>query len=187
MMLECCDLDYVVKSIDRDRKEHKTPGFLQLNPAGAVPVLVNTDDVSGKPAVLAQSGAILLYLAELSGRFLPARGAGRWAVLQAFMQVMTDVNPTASIRFVLNKSVDANAETKAFVHRRLVNFLADCDRMLAENRYLAGEMSIADIALYPVYKVHEAVALETEGLVHLKRWAQTMGDDPVVARGMAVI
>lgn len=187
LMLECCGLDYVVKAIDRDRKEHKTPDFLRLNPAGAVPVLVNANDPSGNPIVLAQSGAILLYLAELSGRFLPAEGPGRWNVLQAFTQVMTDVNPTASVRFVLNKSVDANAETRDFIRRRLVNFLAHCDQMLTGSRYLAGEMSIADIALYPVYKAHQTVADEEEGLVHLKAWAKAMGDDPVVAKGMAVI
>jgi len=180
-------MEYVVKAVDRDRKEHKTPDFLRLNPAGAVPVIVNADDVSGSPVVLAQSGAILLYLAELSGRFLPADGAQRWSVLQAFMQVMTDVNPTASVRFILNKSVQANAETTELIHRRLVNFLTYCDQMLARNRYLAGDMSIADIALYPVYKTHEAVADGETGLSNLKAWAQAMGNDPVVAKGMAVI
>lgn len=187
LMLECCGVDYTVRVMDRDRKEHKTSDFLRLNPAGAVPVIVNADDVSGSPVVLAQSGAIMLYLAEMSGRFLPASGAQRWSVLQAFMQVMTDVNPTASVRFILNKSVQANAETTELIHRRLVNFLSYCDQMLARNRYLAGDMSIADIALYPVYKSHETVADETEGLVHLKKWAQAMGNDPVVAKGMAAI
>ncbi len=187
VMLECCELQYAVKAVDRDRKEHKTSSFLKMNPAGAVPVLVDSRDASGERVVLSQSGAILLYLAETSGRFMPSAGPARRRAQQAFMQVMTDVNPAASAYLLMNRLGQANQQTLDFFHGRLLTFLGHSDRMLADSPFLAGDMSIADIALFPVCDARRDVIDAADGLERLKAWMETMKDNAAVSRGMAAI
>ena len=171
--------------IDLAKGEARTPEFLKLNPAGQIPVIVDHDGPGGKPLTLAQSGAIILYCAEKSGKFLPKDPATRALALQWFMQTATDVAPVSGAIFQLEMVAPEKNEsiTKHF-HKRLINFFAVCDALLAGNQYLAGELSVADFQLYPNYVARKALIDGAGGLSNLHRWAAAMAARPGVAKGM---
>lgn len=183
VMLELTGLPYRHHRVDRSKGELRSADFLAMNPTGLVPVLIDDD---GGRQVVAQSGAILLYLAEKAGKFLPAKGPQRASALTWFMQVMTDVNPTSSLYFLSKKTFAANPETKEFLTQRLLKFIGDCDRVLAGSTYLAGELSIADIALYPVIQARQDLLAGRSEFPSLLRWQRALAELPGVAKGIEV-
>jgi GST-like protein len=185
VMLEAVGLPYEVHRIDRTKGEQRTPAFQAINPAAAVPVLLDPDGPGGSRTVVTQSGAILLYLAEKTGRFLPATHPGRIRVLQWFLQVMTDVNPASSLVLLMSKSVEANPEVRAFARTRLVKFLGDCEQALTRASYLAGELSIADLALYPIVASRRDFIADTFDTARLLRWCDDLDRRPELRRGLA--
>ncbi|MBI3452807.1 MAG: glutathione S-transferase N-terminal domain-containing protein [Rhodospirillales bacterium] len=184
VMLEECGLPYVVHRVDLVSGESKTPAFLTLNPMGVIPVIVDKDGPGGKPLTLAQSGAIALYLAEKTGKFLPADLARRAPVLQWFMHVMSDQQPTSSAIFYTSSLPDKPASAIAKFETRLTDFLRFVDKRLGEVEYLAGELSVADFALYPLAAGRQALIDKVGGLDNLKRWTKALAARPGVARGM---
>jgi GST-like protein len=187
VMLEEAGLAYRVHAIDRAAGETRSPALVALNPAAAVPVVVDSDGPGGRPLVLAQSGAILVYLAEKTGRFLPADPAARALAWQWFLQALTDVNAAASAFFLLSNVVpEKTPSTTEFFRARLVTFMEDCDRQLAGRDYLAGELTIADLALYPVIEFRRNLMAGNPRLANLARWAGAMGARPAVRRGLRV-
>ncbi|MCS6781349.1 MAG: glutathione S-transferase N-terminal domain-containing protein [Geminicoccaceae bacterium] len=188
IMLEATGLPYRAHKVDLASGEQRAAAFLRLNPAGQIPVIVDHGGPGGAPLAIAQSGAIMLYLAERSGRFLPSEGRKRAAVLEAFMQVLTDVAPASAALFYMSKATEPpHPEVMAFCKNRFLSMLAQVDRRLARHPWLAGEeISIADFALYPTVAARKAILEEAQGLSDLQRWAQTMAARPDVARGMAV-
>lgn len=180
-----CGLDYTPHKVDLAKGENRTPEFLKLNPAGQIPVIVDHAGPDSKPLTLAQSGAILLYCAEKSGRFLPKDPARRAVALQWLMQAATDVAPVSGAIFQLEMvAPEKNEAITGHFHKRLVNFFAVCDAQLAGREYLAGELSVADFQLYPNYFARKAVIDAAGGLANLHRWAATMAARPGVAKGM---
>jgi GST-like protein len=180
-----CGLDYTPHKIDLAKGENRTPDFLKLNPAGQIPVIVDHAGPDGKPLTLAQSGAIVLYCAEKSGKFLPKDPARRAVALQWLMQAATDVAPVSGAIFQLEMvAPEKNEAITRHFHNRLVNFFAVCDAQLAGREYLAGELSVADFQLYPNYFARKALIDAAGGLANLHRWAATMAARPGVAKGM---
>lgn len=188
LMLEATGLPYRLHWIDLASGVQRSPEFLKINPAGQIPVVIDHGGPGGKPLTVTQSGAILLYLAERSGRFLPSEPVHRAQVLEAFMQVMTDVAPASSALFYMSKATaEPNAEVMAYCRNRFLEMLVPIDRRLAGQPWLAGEeISIADLALYPTVAGRKAILDEAPGLSDLRRWAETMALRPDVARAMAV-
>ncbi len=188
IMLEATGLPYRVHGVDLASGAQRDPVFLRINPAGQIPVIVDHGAPGGQPLTVAQSGAILLYLAERSGRFVPAEPVARARVLEAFMQVMTDVAPASAALFYMAKATEPpHPEVMAFCKNRFVSLLTLVDRRLARHPWLAGEeISIADFALYPTVAARQAILDEAPGLSDLRRWMRTMALRPDVARGMAV-
>lgn len=188
VMLEATGLPYRAHKVDLASGAQRGPEFLKINPAGQIPVIVDHGGAGGHPLTVAQSGAIMLYLAERSGSFLPSDPVQRARVLEAFMQVMTDVAPASSALFYMAKATEpANPEVMAYCKTRFLSMLAPVDRRLARHPWVAGEeISIADFALYPTVAGRKAILDEAPGLSDLRRWAQTMALRPDVARGMAV-
>ena len=180
-----CGFDYTVHKIDLAKGETRTPEFLKLNPAGQIPVIVDHDGPGGKPLTLAQSGAIILYCAEKSGKFLPKDLATRAVAMQWFMLTATDLAPVSGAIFQLEMVAPEKNEsiTKHF-HKRLINFFTVCDTLLAGSPYLAGELSVADLQLYPNYVARKALIDGAGGLSNLHRWAAAMAARPGVAKGM---
>lgn len=176
------ELPHDLRLVDRAAGETRSEAFLAINPAGAVPVIIDHDVA---PALtLAQSGAILLHLAEKSGRYLPRDGRGRAEVLQWLMQVMTDVNAAASIGFMVRNGLvpDVGPDGQGFFRARLARFLAPCETRLASEPWLAGgACSIADIALYPVIVANWAPVAIAQDYPHLAAWARRFAADETVA------
>jgi GST-like protein len=183
--LDECGLAYRPNKIDLAKGEQRTPEFLKLNPAAQIPVIVDHDGPGGKPLTLAQSAAIILYCAEKSGKFLPKDAARRALVLQWMMQAATDVAPTSGAIFQLEMvAPEKNEAITGHFKKRLLNLLAVCDGQLAKHEYLAGEISVADLMLYPNYALRKPLIDAAGGYVNLHRWGAAMAARPGVQKGM---
>lgn len=186
MMLELCRLSYTRRVIDLTQHEHRRPEFLRLNPAGAIPTLVDHDGPGGKPFVLTQSGAICLYLANKAGCLLPDTEPHKSTALQWFMHAITDVGMLATSLFRAQSCGEAESATAKISRERLAAHLRLVDARLAASPYLAGDISIADIALYPILlsaAVEPTLSALTD-LHHLARWRASLAARPEIARGM---
>jgi GSH-dependent disulfide-bond oxidoreductase len=184
IMLEECGLAYRAHKVDLTKGEQRAPEFLRVNPTGAIPVIVDTDGPGGRSLTLPQSGAILLYLAEKTGRFMPADPARRAATLQWLMHAVTDCAAATSAIYTLSARVPEKSPANvAYFEERLLRFLGVADARLADREWLADELSIADFALYPIHAARKAL-VDGAGMTHLARWADTLAARPAVARAM---
>ena len=179
--LEEMGLAYAVHPIDLMAGEQKQPAFLAVSPNGRVPALV--DDAFA----IFESGAILVYLAEKTGLFMPADVPGRSQVMQWLMFQMGGVGPMMGqanffYRYFPEKipAVIARYQGEG---RRLFTVL---DRQLAQNEYLAGDYSIADMANWCWVRTAKWSGIDTEGLPHLQRWTAAIAARPAARRGIAV-
>jgi GST-like protein len=186
IMLEECGLAYTVHRVDLMGGEQRTPAFLGINPGGTIPAIVDRDGPGGAPLALAQSGAILLYLAMKTGRFFPVDPARRAEAFQWLMHALTDTAAASMTIFVLtNYAPEKSAANVAHFEERVAKFLRDADGRLADREFLAGnEVSIADFALYPLTVVRRSLIERAGDLAHLTRWAATLASRPALQRGM---
>jgi GST-like protein len=186
VMLEECGLPYVVHKVDLAKGDNKKPDFLKLNPQGAIPVLVEGE--GEKRQVLSQSGAILLHLAEKTGKFLPKDPAERATALQWFMMVQTDVAPASSAIFHNSMAVPEKSEANIkFFTDRFLGLLKTVDGRLKENKFVGGESpSIADFALITVVAARQDAIDKAPGLDAVKRWAREMKARPGIAKALEV-
>ncbi len=158
-----------------------------MNPAGAIPVIVDHEGPGGKSVTISQSGAIVLYLAEKTGKFLPKDPVRRAHAYEWFMQAATDVAPTSSTIFYVSTAVPEKTPTT--IQHFEARFLAMCgivDQRLIGRDFLADEISIADLALAPVVAARKDMIDKQPGLSNLKRWATAMLARPGVSRGLKV-
>jgi GST-like protein len=184
--LEECGLPYQLHRLDLMKGDQRMPAFLAINPAAMIPAIVDSDGPGGRPLVLTQSGAIVLYAAEKSGRFLPADPATRLIAMQWLLQAAADISATSGTIFRLEVSApEKSAANIEYFRQRLLTFFADCDRQLADREYLAGGVSVADLMLYPNYAARRALIESAGGFTHLHRWAGAMAARPGVQRGMS--
>ena len=186
--LEECGLAYTFHPIDLTKGEQKAPGFLAMNPNGAIPVIVDRDGPGGKPLTLYQSTAILLYAAEKSGKFLPKDPAARAATMQALMGASTDVTPMFGAVNLVARAKEPHAPTVQLFKERLRAMFQVWDGLLAKSTYAAGdEVTVADLSLYAGYwRTKGALPEIVEGLPHLGRWAEAMAARPAIQRAVKV-
>ena len=183
--LEECGLPYRLHRLDLARGDQRTPDFLAINPAGLMPAIVDSEGPGGKPMVLTQSGAIVLYAAEKSGSFLPKDPAARHHAMQWLFQAAADISGTSGTIFRLEVTApEKNPVIADYFKQRLLTFFTDCDRQLADREYLVGELSVADLMLYPNYAARKPLIDAAPGFANLHRWAATLAARPGVARGM---
>ena len=182
--LEEFGLDYDVHHIHMDKQEQKEPWYLELNPNGRIPTIVDHDN--GDFAVF-ESGAILIYLAEKTGKLLPTDVQGRSRIIQWLMFQMGGVGPMfGQVHHFLRaapEQVPYAIERYTKEKDRLYGVL---NKRLGEAAYLAGEYSIADIATYPWVSRHEWHRTDLADFPNVKRWYEIIGARPAVQRGMAV-
>ena len=185
IVLEECGLPYRVHRYSLMEGEHRTPAFAALNPAGMVPVIVDDDGPGGVPVTLTQSGAIVVYLAEKSRRFVPRDEMMRTRVLEWMAFTTTDI-VGASTGIFVNTAIlpDRSPANAAFYEERLMRYLRVADARLAGREWLADELSIADFSLYPVVVVRASMIEHADGMTHLKRWRDRLAARPAVDRGM---
>ena len=180
--LEELELPYEMRVLDLGKGEQKEPWFLQINPNGRIPAIVDRDE--GDFPVF-ESGAIMIYLAEKTGRLLPTDAKGRSRVLQWLMFQMGGVGPMMGQANVFTRYFPEQLPSVIDRYRREGRRLFEVlDRHLADNEWLAGDYSIADIANYSWVHTHEWPGIEVEGLDHLQRWMAAIAERPAVQRGL---
>ncbi len=182
--LEEMGLAYEVHPVPIRTGMQKTPAFLAINPNGRIPAIV--DRAEGDFAVF-ESGAILIYLAEKCGQFLPTERKARSVVLQWLMWQMGGLGPMHGQANVFNRyfpeKIPSVIKRYQDETRRLFGVM---DRRLAEEPYLAGEYSIADMACWPWVMQHDWAGVPIDDLPHLQRWLEDLGARPAVQRGAAI-
>lgn len=182
--LEEMKLPYEIKLVNMKEREQKELWFLKINPNGRLPAIV---DRANDDFAVFESGAILIYLAEKSGEFLPSDNHDRSVVLQWLMWQMGGLGPMQGqanvfYRYFPEKlpSVISRYQNET---KRLYQVMDDC---LAKNEYLAGDYSIADMACYPWVAQHEWSGIALEDFPNLSQWFESLGKRPAVALGMTI-
>ena len=187
LMLEECGLPYRVHKVDIGKGEQFRPEFLAINPNNRIPAIVDADGPEGKPLPLFESGAILVYLAGKTGRFLPESTTGKYVALQWLMFQMGGVGPMfgQAHHFLRAAPEQVPYGIKRYTDetRRLYGVL---EKRLGEAPFLAGEYSIADMATFPWVARHEWHKVALGDFPNVKRWYDTLALRPAVVRGMAV-
>ena len=182
--LEELEVPYVVHPVSLRKNEQKSAWFLAINPNGRIPAIVDTDEDS---FAVFESGAILIYLAEKTGRLLPSDVKGRSRVLQWLMFQMGGIGPMmgqANVFFrYFPEKIQPAIDRYQKESRRLFEVL---NTRLADNEYLAGDYSIADIANWCWVRTHRWSGLEIDDLPHLSRWRDQIAARPAAQKGVTV-
>jgi len=187
IMLEECGLPYRVAPVNIGKGDQFKPEFLAISPNNRMPAIVDSDGPGGQPIALFESGAILLYLAEKTGRFLSKDPRKRYDAIQWLMFQMGGVGPMFGqaghfTRYAPEK-IPYAIERYTNESRRLCGVL---DKQLATHAFVASEYSIADMAIFPwVHAIQER--LDLAEMPHLVRWLAALRARPAVQRGLDVM
>lgn len=186
--LEELGLPYTVHPINITQDEQFDPAFLKISPNNKIPAIVDPEGPGGKPLALFESGAILLYLAEKTGRLMPSEPRAHWTAMQWLMWQMGGFGPMLGqahhfLRFA-KEDVPYAKQRYAGETRRLYGVL---DKRLGEAEWLAGaDYSMADIATFPWAGRHEWQQIDLADFPNVKRWFDAMAARPAVQRGRVV-
>jgi GSH-dependent disulfide-bond oxidoreductase len=186
IMLEEVGLPYEVHPINLQKGDQFTPEYLAINPNNKIPSIIDTEGRGGQPLTLFESGAILMYLAEKTGKLWPQDVRKRYEVIQWLMFQMGGVGPMfgqANFFFRLSEKVPYAIER---YHKEALRLYKVLDQQLGKKEYLAAEYTIADIATYPWVWRHEMHHVKLEDFPNVKRWYDAISARPAVQRGMAV-
>jgi len=189
IMLEETGLPYRVHPVDIGAGDQFKPEFLKISPNNKMPAMIDSDGPGGKPMSMFESGAMLLYLASKTGKFLPEEIRDRWSTLQWLMFQMGGVGPMLGqahhflgyapekIPYAMNRySKEAN---------RLYGVM---DRRLAESKFIAcGEYTIADMAIMPWLRYPDRQGVDIGDYPHVKKWFDGIAARPAVQRGLQVL
>jgi GST-like protein len=187
-MLEECGLSYSIRPVDIGKGEQFAPAFLKISPNHRIPAIVDQDGPDGRALPLFESGAILFYLAEKTGRFLPERGDQRYATMQWLMFQMSGVGPIFGQAFHFRndapEKIDYAINRFTNEARRLYDVM---DRQLGETEYLAGDTyTIADIATWPWAHSIAKQGHDPKNYPNVVRWFETIRGRAAVQRGVKI-
>ena len=187
IFLEETGTPYRIVPVNIGRGEQFAPDFLAISPNNRMPAIVDPDGPDGRPISIFESGAILIYLGDKTGRFLPREPRARYDVLQWLMFQMGGVGPMFGqaghfLRYAPEK-IPYAVDRYTNESKRLSRVL---DQRLADREFVAGEYSIADMAIFPwVHAAEQIVGLDA--FPHLARWVATLRSRPAVERGLVVM
>lgn len=189
IFLEEAGLPYDLRVIDIGRGDQFAPEFLAISPNNKIPAIVDTDGPDGGPYSLFESGAILLYLAEKTGRFLPEDPAARFKVVQWLMFQMGGVGP------MFGQANHFRRYAKEKIPYAIERYTKECgrlyrvmDKQLSANRYLAGdEVTVADMAAFPWARSFDWRDQDPDEVPYVKRWVEEMEARPAVARALDIL
>jgi GST-like protein len=189
IMLEECRLPYRVHAVNIGAGDQFKPEFLQISPNNKIPALVDSEGPDGKPISLFESGAILLYLASKTGRFLPQDLRLRWQTLEWLMFQMGGVGPMLGqahhFRIYAPEKLPYAIERYTNEAKRLYGVM---NRRLAKSKYLAcDEYTIADIAVFPWLRSWKNQGIDWDDYPHLRGWFDEIAARPAVQRGVQVL
>jgi GST-like protein len=188
VMLEEVGLPYEEHAINISKGEQFQPDFLKISPNNRIPAIVDPDGPDGKPISVFETGAILVYLGEKTGKFIPSDAGKRIAMFEWLMWQMGGFGPMlgqAHHFLGLDTEVPYGSERYVKESHRLYGVM---DRRLADNEYLVGdEYTIADIATYPWAHRHPRHKVDLGEFQNVKRWYDAIGARPAVQKGMPTL
>ncbi|WOF74198.1 glutathione S-transferase N-terminal domain-containing protein [Parvibaculaceae bacterium PLY_AMNH_Bact1] len=191
VMLEECGLEYTTHAVNLQNEEQFKPEFLAIAPNNKIPAIVD-HDVPGGPVSVFESGAILVHLAEKSGKFLPSDGADRAKTLEWLFWQMGGIGP------IMGQAGHFTTQAPEQVPYAIDRFISESARLikvldtqLGKTEFMAGDYSIADMATYPwVILGFELIKSAKPDVIgegaNVARWIKTIGERPAVIKGMAV-
>ena len=184
IMLEECGLEYNLHPVNIGQDDQFTPEFVAINPNSKIPAIIDTDGPGGAPYTVFESGAILMYLAEKTGKFMPTETAERYDVIQWLMFQMGGVGP------IFGQVHHFKRAAKEEVPYAINRYYTECRRLygvlngrLQDREYLAGDLSIADFATLPWVFRHTWQEVDLEDFPNVQRWYETLMARPALARG----
>jgi GST-like protein len=187
IMLEEIRLPYEVHPVNLSKDEQFKAEFLALNPNNKIPAIIDREGPGGKPYRLFESGAILMYLAEKTGKLMPKETAARYQVIQWLMFQMGGVGPMfGQAHYFFRHSPENEPFGRERFAKEVARLYRVMDRRLGESAFLAGDYSIADIATYPWVSRYEMHRTKLEDFPNVKRWFDAISARPAVQRGMEV-
>jgi GST-like protein len=189
IMLEECGLAYKVFPVDIGKGDQFKKKFLSISPNNRIPAIVDTDGPDGKPMSLFESGAILLYLAGKTGRFLPDDTVGKYQTLQWLMFQMGGVGPMLGqahhFRMYAPEKIEYGINRYTNEAKRLYGVM---DTQLSKHAFIAGsDYTIADIAIFPWLRSWQNQGIAWADFPHVKRWFDGIAQRPAVQRGVEVL
>lgn len=189
IMLEECGLPYQAIPVNIGAGDQFKPDFLKISPNNKIPALVDPDGPDGKPISLFESGAILLYLAAKTGKFLPRTDRAKYEVLQWLMFQMGGLGPMLGqahhFRIYAPEKIEYAIQRYTNEAKRLYGVL---NQQLAKHKYIAGnQYTIADIAIFPWLRSWQNQGIDWADYPHLKKWFDTVALRPAVKRGVEVL
>ena len=189
IMLEECGLPYRAHPINIGAGDQFKPEFLRISPNNKIPALVDTDGPDGKPISLFESGAILVYLAAKTGKFMPQSDREKYEVLQWLMFQMGGVGPMLGqahhFRIYAPEKIEYAVNRYTNEAKRLYGVM---DKQVSRQDYIAGkEYSIADISIFPWLRSWKNQGIDWADYPHLKRWFDRIEARPAVQRGVQVL
>ena len=187
IMLEECGLDYELHPIDISKGEQFSPEYVSINPNSKIPAIIDREGPDGADYTVIESGAILMYLAEKTGKFMPREMAARYEVVQWLMFQMGGIGPIfGQVHHFLRAAkerVPYGIERYGAECRRLYGVL---DKRLEGREHLAGDVSIADFATLPWVFRHDWQEVDLADFPNVRRWYEVLMSRPALARGMAL-
>jgi len=187
IMLEECGLPYNVHPINIGQGDQFKPEYVALNPNSKIPTIVDAEGPGGKPYTVIESGAILMYLAEKTGKFMPTEMAARYEVIQWVMFQMGGIGPIFGqvhhFKRAAKEEVPYAIERYSTECRRLYGVL---NKRLEGREYLAGDVSIADFCTLPWVFRHDWQEVDLDEFPNVKRWYDALMARPALSRGMDI-
>jgi GSH-dependent disulfide-bond oxidoreductase len=188
IMMEETGLPYRVHGVDIGRGDQFEPAFLKISPNNKIPAIVDSEGPDGKPISIFESAAILLYLAEKTSKFMPKDARGRYAVLEWLMFQMGSIGPMFGqanhFRAYAPEKIPYAIDRYTKEANRLYGVM---DRRLAAHAYVAGDYSIADIAIFPWMRYGDRRGVNIDDFPNVKRWFDSIDARPAVKRGLEVL
>jgi GST-like protein len=189
IMLEECGLPYRAHPVNIGKGDQFESAFLKISPNNKIPAITDPEGPDGKPISLFESGAILVYLAGKTGKFMPAGDRARYDVLQWLMFQMGGVGPmlgqTHHFRNYAPEKIGYAIDRYSNEAKRLYGVI---DKQLSTNKFIAGKTySIADVAIFPWLRSHENQGIDLADFPHVKQWFDGIAARPAVQRGVKVL
>ena len=185
--LEEMGLPYAIKPINIGKGDQFKPEFLAFSQNNRMPAIIDHDTPDGEPQSIFESGAILLYLAEKTGQFMPADARGKYKVYEWLMWQMGGFGPMLGqahhFNFYAKQKLPYAMDRYSTESNRLYGVL---DRQLADHEYVAGDYSIADMAIFPWTRTYERQGVDITDYPHVVRWRELMSARPEVKTGFLV-
>jgi len=189
IMLEECELPYNIKLIDVWKSDQFSPEFTKINPNQKIPVIVDSDGPDGKPYTVIESGAILMYLADKTGKFMPADKAKYFEVLQWLILQVSGLGPMCGQNVHYTRFAPAGSDYGKSRYRTEANRLFDVyDQRLAGRAFVGGDdYSIADIAAFPWLRNVDGLGIDLAKRPNVKAWVDKVTARDAVKRAYAKI